>query len=296
MTAKQINWLMFYSLVFMWGTSFLVTSVAVDQFSPIQISSMRITLGAIILLFAARLRGRRLPRDLRSWVYLGLFGVMGNALPFFLISWGQQSVSSGTTGVLMAFMPLITMVLAHYLIVNETLNRYKLMGCAVSCCGVALLLGPQIEGSHSIFAQLAIFCAAASYATNTILIRKLPKFDPLVGGAGMLLVASALSIPIAVYQGFSNIDAPSASAIYAIIWLGVVPTGIASILYFSLVERAGPSFISNVNYLIPVLAFFSGIVVLDEDVTYLSLISVAIILCGIALTRKTVRTVLKVKS
>jgi len=277
---------MFYTLVFMWGTSFLVTAVAVDQFSPIQISSMRITLGAIILLLAARIRGKRLPVDLKSWLYLGLFGVMGNALPFFLISWGQQSVSSGTTGVLMAFMPLITMILAHYYVVNESLNRNKIMGCSLSIGGVALLLAPQIEGSHSVIAQFAIFCAAASYATNTILIRKLPKFDPLVGGAGMLLVASAVSIPIALYQGFSNINAPSANALYAIIWLGVIPTGMASILYFALVERAGPSFISNVNYLIPVLAFFSGIVLLDEELTWLSLASVAIILSGIALTRK----------
>jgi len=290
MSAKQINWLMFYTLVFMWGTSFLITSIAVDQFSPIQISTMRISLGAIILLVAMYLRGLRLPTDIWSWVYFALFGAMGNALPFFLISWGQQSVSSGTTGVLMAFMPLITMILAHYFIANETLNRYKILGCCVSFCGVALLLGPQIEGSHSMIAQLAIFCAAASYATNTILIRRLPKFDPLVGGAGMLLVASVLSFPVALYQGFENITAPSSGAVYAIIWLGVVPTGMASILYFSLVERAGPSFISNVNYLIPVLAFFSGIIVLNEAVTWLSLFSVAVILSGIALTRKPVKT------
>jgi drug/metabolite transporter (DMT)-like permease len=291
MSDRQINWLMFYSLVLMWGTSFLVTSIAVEQFSPIQISTMRITLGALVLLFVTRLKGKQLPKDLKSWLYLGIFGVMGNALPFFLISWGQQSVSSGTTGVLMAFMPLITMILAHYYIANETLNRYKIMGCSISFCGVALLLGPQIEGSHSVIAQLAIFCAAASYATNTILIRKLPKFDPLVGGAGMLIVASALSMPIAFYQGFTNINAPDTSSIYAILWLGIVPTGMASILYFALVERAGPSFISNVNYLIPVLAFFCGILVLDEDVTWISLLSVAIILSGIALTRKPPRIV-----
>ena len=290
MNARQINWLMFYTLVFMWGTSFLITSIAVDQFSPIQISTMRISLGAIILLIAMYLRGLRLPTDIWSWVYFALFGAMGNALPFFLISWGQQSVSSGTTGVLMAFMPLITMILAHYFIANETLNRYKIIGCCVSFCGVALLLGPQIEGSHSMIAQLAIFCAAASYATNTILIRRLPKFDPLVGGAGMLLVASVLSLPVALYQGFENITAPGSGAIYAIIWLGIVPTGMASILYFSLVERAGPSFISNVNYLIPVLAFFSGILLLNEAVTWVSLISVAIILSGIALTRKPMKT------
>lgn len=291
MTARQINWLLFYTLVFMWGTSFLVTSIAVDQFSPIQISTLRITLGAFTLLLAARIKGKKLPRDLTSWFYLALFGVVGNALPFFLISWGQQSVSSGTTGVLMAFMPLITMILAHYLVENEHLNRYKILGCCLSFCGVALLLGPQIEGSHSIFAQLAIFCAASSYAANTILIRKLPKFDPIVGGAGMLIAASLISMPVAIYQGFDNINSPTSSAIYAVIWLGVVPTGMASILYFALVERAGPSFIANVNYLIPVLAFFSGIAVLGEEVTVLSLVSVAIILCGIAITRKPVKQV-----
>lgn len=286
MSSRQINWLMFYTLVLMWGTSFVVTAVAVEQFSPIQISTLRITLGALVLMAAARIKGKHFPRDIKSWLCLSLFGVTGNALPFFLISWGQQSVSSGTTGVLMAFMPLITMILAHYFVENEHLNRYKLLGCCISFCGVALLLGPQIESRHSIIAQLTIFCAAASYATNTVLIRNLPKFDPLIGGAGMLLAASLLSLPIAIYQGFQNITTISASAIYAIVWLGVVPTGIASIIYFALVERAGPSFISNVNYLIPVLAFFSGIILLNEAVTWLSYLSVAVILCGIALTRK----------
>jgi len=105
----------------------------------------------------------------------------------------------------------------------------------------------------------------------------------------MLLVASALSLPVALYQGFENISTVNSGAIYAVVWLGIVPTGMASILYFSLVERAGPSFISNVNYLIPVLAFFSGIILLNETVTWVSLISVAIILSGIAVTRKPIK-------
>ncbi|MGB1239070.1 MAG: DMT family transporter [Pseudomonadales bacterium] len=289
MSDRQINWLLFYSLVIMWGTSFMFTALAVTDFSPLQISSLRILLGALVLTAIVFARGKRLPSDLKSWGYLCLFGAAGNALPFFLISWGQQSVPSGTTGVMMAFMPLITMILAHYFVDGESLNRYKILGCCISFSGVFLLLGPQIEGSQSIIAQLAILTAAASYAANTILIRLLPKFDPLVGGAGMLIAASVLSVPAALFQGLDNIQSPSTLALSAIIWLGVVPTGIASIIYFALVERAGPSFLSNINYMIPVLAFFTGIVLLDESVTWLSVISVVIILCGIALTRKPVR-------
>lgn len=286
MSAKSINWILFYTLVALWGTSFLFTAIATKDFSAIQISSMRILLGAIILTFAVYLQKKRLPLDYKSWSAFFLFGLLGNALPFFLISWGQKTVPSGTTGVLMAFMPLITMILAHYFIENEYLNKYKIMGCAVSFAGVALLLGPQIDGETAVIAQFAIFIAAACYATNTILIRLLPQFDPLVAGAGMLIAASVISIPLAISQGFSNIDSVSNASYFAVIWLGLTPTGIASILYFLLVERAGPSFISNVNYLIPVVAFFSGSLILNEEITAISLISIIIILSGIALTRK----------
>ncbi len=293
MSPQKINWLLFTTLVFMWGTSFLFTAIAVADFSAIQVSSLRIGLGAIILTVAVLLKGKRLPWDLKSWTAFFILGLLGNALPFFLISWGQLSISSGTTGVLMTFMPIMTILLAHFFIENERLNRYKLIGCVISFAGVALLLGPQFEGSGSLIAQLAVFTAATCYALQTIAIRLLPKFDPLVAGAGMLISASILSLPLAINSGFANIDQVSYLSLSAIIWLGIVPTGIASILFFLLVARTGPSFISNVNYVIPVVAFFTGILLLDEPLTSSNFIAVAIILAGVATTRKPVKTICK---
>jgi drug/metabolite transporter (DMT)-like permease len=190
-------------------------------------------------------------------------------------------------------MPIMTILLAHFLVENERLNRYKVLGCVLSFCGVALLLAPQLEVKGSAIAQLAVFGAATCYALQTILIRLLPKFDPIVAGAGMLIAASLLSLPAALIAGFSNVQEISRSAVYAIIWLGIIPTGCASILFFTLVERTGPSFISNVNYLIPVVAFFSGIVILNEPLTTTNLVAVAIIISGVALTRKPVKVMIK---
>ncbi len=291
MSSQQINWLIFYTLVAMWGTSFLFTAVAVDDFSAIQISSMRIVLGALVLTIAVYSKGKRLPFDWKSWSAFILLGLAGNSLPFFLISWGQQSISSGTTGVLMTFMPIMTVLLAHYFVAGESLNKYKICGCLISFAGVVLLLGPQFNGGATLLAQLAGFAAATCYAVQTILIRLLPKFDPLVAGAGMLIGASLLSSPLAINDGFDNIGQISDQSLYAIIWLGIVPTGLASILFFLLVERAGPSFISNVNYFIPVVAFFSGIIILNEPLTSSNFIAVAVIIGGVALTRKKIKTI-----
>ena len=291
MSSQQINWLIFYTLVAMWGTSFLFTAIAVADLSAIQISSLRIVLGALVLTIAVYSKGKRLPLDWKSWSAFILLGLAGNSLPFFLISWGQQSISSGTTGVLMTFMPIMTVLLAHYFVGGESLNKYKISGCLISFAGVVLLLGPQFDGGATLLAQLAVFAAATCYAIQTILIRLLPKFDPLVAGAGMLIAASLLSAPLAINAGFDNIGQISDQSLYAIIWLGIVPTGVASILFFLLVERAGPSFISNVNYFIPVVAFFSGIIILNEPLTSSNFIAVAVIISGVALTRKKIKTI-----
>ena len=122
--------------------------------------------------------------------------MVGNALPFFLITWGQQSVTSGVAGMIMAIMPLMTMLFAHYLVEGETLNRYKIIGFTLGITGVVLLLGPVFEGSgREFWGGLAVFTAATCYAINAILIKRLPRFSPMVGACGVLIMASLLIFP-----------------------------------------------------------------------------------------------------
>lgn len=295
LSPQLINWLLLSFLVVVWGTSFMSIAVAIEGgLTPALITLLRILCAVVVLTLVAYFKGLRLRLNLRAWGSFMLLGLFGNAVPFFLISWGQQTIPSGTTGVLMSVMPLVTMVLAHYLVPGEHLNRYKIAGFITAFSGVIILLNPSNEAITGFWGALAILTAASSYALNTVMIRLLPAFNPIIAGTGMLICAFFLSLPATLGSGLTEsvkqLEQASSGAIYAVIWLGVMPTGVASIVYFIVVNRAGPSFLSNCNFLIPLVAFFTGAMILGETITIQSIVALTTILSGIALTRMRSRT------
>ena len=279
------NWGLLLSLVALWGTSFLTIAISIRTIDPVSVVFYRLALGALVLALVVFARGNSIPREPRIWAGFLLMAIAGNALPFFLITWGQQSVNSGVAGMIMAIMPLMTMVMAHYLVPGENLNRYKLAGFILGITGVTILMGPVIEGgSRAVWGAIAIFFAATCYAVNTILIKRLPRFSPMVGACGVLIMASLVIFPIWLLIAPDN-NAISQDSMLAVIWLGIGPTGIATIILFTIIDRAGPTFLSTINYLIPVVAFFSGAWVLSEPVSWMHYLALTTILCGIGATR-----------
>ncbi len=264
----------------------MFTAISVETVDPLSIVFFRVLIGAMVLTLAVFIKGLKLPVSFKAWLAFLLMGFLGNLLPFFLISWGQQSIDSGIAGMIMAVMPLMTMILAHYFVEGEILNRYKIIGFSLGITGVTILLGPVFEGGLLAFLSgIAIFFAATSYAVNTILVRRLPRYNPTVAGAGVLIAASLSMLPVWWLQSSFNLAEVSLLSMSSVIWLGIAPTGIATIILFTVIERAGPTFLSTINYLIPVVAFFSGVVILSEPVNGSSIVALVIILCGIALTR-----------
>jgi len=280
------NWTLLMCLVFLWGTSFMFVSVSVETVDPLSIVFFRVFLGALVLTVIVYAMGLRLPLSLKAWLVFLVFGIVGNLLPFFLITWGQQSVNSGVAGMIMAIMPLMTMLLAHYFVEGEDLNRYKIIGFSLGITGITILLGPVFEGGgRAALSGFAIFIAATSYAVNTILVRRLPNYNPIVAGAGMLIAATITLLPIWLLFAPGYSDSISTKSIVSVIWLGIGPTGIASIILFTVIKRAGPTFLSTINYMIPVVAFFTGAIILSEPVEWHSILALITILSGIALTR-----------
>ncbi len=287
MSAALINWIIFTSLVALWGTSFLFTAIAVRSIPPVDIVAYRIFLGTLTLSLALLFSGRSFPRNPKVWVGFLIMGALGNVIPFFLIAWGQQSINSGMAGVIMAIMPLVTVVLAHFFIADEYINRYKLAGFVIGISGVVLLLGPVIQGNKAeLFGALSVLLAAICYASNTVIARKLPSYGSLVTGTAVLLISNFLTLPFWIYNlSQEPVSIPELSSILSVIWLGIGPTGFAALLYYKLIERAGPTFLSNINYLIPAVAFFSGALVLNEPIKIASILALVTILCGIAMSR-----------
>ena len=282
----MFNWFLLMCLVLLWGTSFMFISISVETVDPITVVFFRVFIAALILTAVVFIKGQRLPMTIKSWLAFLVMGFAGNVFPFFLITWGQLSVNSGIAGMIMAVMPLMTMLLAHYLIEGENLNRYKIIGFIFGITGITILLGPVFEGGgRAVFGGIAIFIAATSYAVNTILVKRLPGFKPMVAAAGVMICASLIMLPIWVLQTTPDFDELSLRSINSVVWLGIGPTAIATLILFAVIERAGPTFLSTINYMIPVVAFFAGAYVLSEPVEWSSIFALAIILSGIALTR-----------
>ena len=276
-------------LVGLWGTSFLFTAISVRTIDPISVVFYRLVLGALVLALVVFARGLSFPRSARVWGGFLLMAIAGSALPFFLISWGQQTVNSGVAGMIMAIMPLMTMLLAHYLVEGETLNRYKIIGFTLGITGIVILLGPVFEGGgRALLSGLAIFTAATCYAINTVLIKRLPRFSPMVGACGVLIMASIIMLPIWLTWAPEN-NSISQDSMLSVIWLGIGPTGIATIVLFVVIDRAGPTFVATINYLIPVVAFFAGAWLLAEPTSWQHYVALVTILGGIAITRLRVR-------
>ncbi|MFT5658852.1 MAG: drug/metabolite transporter (DMT)-like permease [Gammaproteobacteria bacterium] len=287
-----INWLLLMCLVLLWGTSFMFISISVENLHPLTIVFCRVFIGALILTAVVYAKGLRLPFTVGAWLAFVAMGIAGNVLPFFLIAWGQLSVNSGIAGMIMATMPLITMVLAHYLIEGEDLNRYKVTGFLLGIGGISVLLGPVFEGGgKAVFGGTAIFIAAGSYAVNSILVRRLPRFNLLVSSSGVLIAATLVVLPIWLIVVPVNTEEVSTLSWNSLIWLGIGPTAIATIILFTVIDRAGPTFLSTINYMIPVVAFFCGAYILSERVEWTSIVALMIILSGIAMTRVRVRKI-----
>lgn len=261
-------------------------SISVETVDPVTVVFFRLLIAALILTAVVFFKGQRLPATIKNWLAFLIMGFAGSVFPFFLITWGQLSVNSGIAGLIMAIMPLMTMLFAHYFVEGENLNRYKIVGFVFGLTGIAILLGPVFEGGgRAVLGGIAIFIAATSYAVNTILVKRLPRFNPMVGAAGVMICASLTMLPIWLLQPTYGFDGLSLRSINSVIWLGIGPTAIATLILFAVVGRAGPTFLSTINYMIPVVAFFTGAYVLSEPVEWSSIFALVIILSGIALTR-----------
>jgi len=286
---QLINWVLLLGLVALWGTSFLGIKISLQSFTPDQVVVLRLSIGAAVLTAFMLARGKRLPSKPTAWVHFMLLGLVGNVLPFWFIAKGQMLVTSGMAGLLMAIMPLMTLILAHFFITGENLNRNKLLGFVFGISGITLILGPTLLGSqNSLVGCLLVLSAATLYATNTIIARRLPTYSSAVVSTGVTMCAAIISLIL--WPSVLDIDWQHVSslALFTIIWLGIFPTGVAAIIFFVLIRRAGPTFLSNINYLIPLVAYFTGAVVLGELVVWHDMIALVAILFGIAVSRRPV--------
>ena len=278
-------WLIALSILF--GLSFTLTSIGVRDIPPISLAAGRLLLAFLMLYPLMRLNGQRMPGMGPIWIALLGSGLFGNALPFALISWGQVTVQAGLTAIFMAVMPLATILLAHVFTDDEKLDRWKVLGVLFGLLGVIVLMGFSALNSlgDDLLRQSAILAAAVCYAINAIITRKLTKL-PRWSAMTALMVAGCLwLVPVSLWLESPWQVVPSMESVWSMIALAIGPTAIATVMILRIIDRQGASFLSQINFLVPVVGMVFGVLMLGERFPANAYVALAIILLGIALSR-----------
>jgi len=286
-TVGPRDWAALLLLTVLWGSAFAFIKHSVGTLPPGALIFVRLSLAALVLTVWAHLRGRRLPplTD-RRWLWMAGLGLFGNALPFFLVSWAQQYIDSALAGILVATMPLVTVGLAHVFVPGERMTLRAVLGLAVGFVGVVLLLGPSALaslGGADTLAQLAVIGAATCYAINAIQARLMPDTSPSVAGAGMLIMATLFTLPLGVWD-LMQVENVAPSAWLAAAWLALGPTAFASVILMHVARTAGPNFLAVANYLTPIAALVTGLII-GELVGWTAVLALVVILAGVWLAR-----------
>ncbi|MSP52298.1 MAG: DMT family transporter [Alphaproteobacteria bacterium] len=274
------------ALAIIWSIVFALIKVVIVTIPPFTAATLRLMLAGAFLYAVLKFRGERLVVTPRQWVLLVAVGITGNAFPFVLINWGESVVDSGLTAILMGTVPLLTMVLAHYVVPGESLTPSKVAGIGIGLAGLGVLMGAQwLDGfGKHLVAESAIVAAAASYAVSNVLAARITGLGILPTTIGATIAAAVTALPFALVFEAPWRLSPSIESLAATVAIGIVSTAIGNLLFFRIVALAGATFFSLCNYIIPVLGVIWGVLFLAESVSVQAGAALGLILSGVAVT------------
>ena len=281
------DWAQLLLLSLLWGASFFLIAISVTALPVLSVVAIRLIVASAVLWLIVVATGRRAPSAPGVWGAFLIMGILNNAIPFGLIVWGQTSVPSGVASILNATTPLWTVIVSGVLLADEGFSTRKLAGVLLGLGGVAVMIGlDTLSGlGHAIWAQVAILGAALSYAFANVFGRRFRRMslDPVVTAAGMVTCSAALLLPLTLsVDGWPGSEVPGRVWL-AVTALGIISTGLAYVLYFRVLARAGATNISLVTFLVPVSAIMLGWLFLDETLGLAHLLGIVLIGMGLVL-------------
>ena len=289
---ELLSWLCLVTLALIWGVNFIFIKISVEDVGPTTNVFFRLLLGSIVLSIYLRSSKSKLPLENKNLLFYLILGFLGLALPFFLISSAEVYIDSGLAGLLMSPMLLITLGLSAIILKDEVINKTKILAFIIAFLGLVVLFGPEnlltLGGSNRIefLSQVLVLIAACCYGTNAVLSKLAPKIDVTAMATGVCLGSLLFITPLALfYDPFFKVDF-TYEAIIAIIIQGVFGTAIANILFFKIIELKGPIFLSLLNFMIPPIAFFTGVLFLNEKIKINALLALLMILLALYINYK----------
>ena len=284
------NFFLLLILSAIWGSAFFAIKVGLESFSPVTVASLRLIIASFFLLFFFYISKKTIKFSKEILILLIIIGIVGNFIPFYLISWAEQFIPSSTAGMLMAIGPIVTLLLSHFLTNNDKFTINKLLSVIVGLIGVLLIFNIntfhslKITNQIDLFAKFLVILAAFGYMCSNILAyEKLKNIDSFSITTFATTFGAIFSIPF-LFLDFTinNYEINfQLNSFYAVLYLGIFPTAIAFQFRYYITKTSGPVFLSYVAYLIPVFAVIWGYFLLSEKINYSSLLGISLILLGV---------------
>lgn len=271
-----------------WGGAFIFISLALNDFQPVSIAAWRVALGALVMTSIVFFTARKIPTGLRDWRYIFVIGFLNSAVPFFLISWGQQFISSAATALLMATGTFCAVLVSHFTSHDERINRFRLAGVLIGFGGVLTLVLWDIvdSGLGGLKGQIAVTIAGCSYAISSVISRRLSHLPSISTSAATLFSASLYMVPLAFMLENPLPKQVGMSSVLSILYLGVIASALAMTIRFSVIRANGAVFMAQVGYLVPLFGVIWSGLFFANVINLQTLLALALILIGIAVSRK----------
>jgi drug/metabolite transporter (DMT)-like permease len=279
------NWLVFLGLGLMWGSSYLFIKLAVEDFGTFTLVALRLLVGSILLWTVVRVAGQALPHGRRIYGHLLVLAIINITIPFLLITWAEQSVESSLAAILTSPVPLFAIILSSLFLADEPMRVNGVIGLVVGFVGVVLITSGGMGGEgSSIAGEVALLGAAFSYGCGAVYARRNVRgLAPMIPAVFQVTFAAIITGVLAIVFEHPWTVRPDAQAIFSILWLGVLGSGLAYLFVFRLFAAWGATRTTLVAYLIPVVGIVLGYLVLAEPVDGRILVGTALVIAGIGL-------------
>jgi drug/metabolite transporter (DMT)-like permease len=284
---QRTIWLLFLSLGFLWGSSYLWIKIGLGSLPPLTLIGGRLAVGGLFLAAVVVASRQALPREPRMYGHLLVMAVVNIVIPFTLISYGEQSIDSAMAAILNATVPLAVIVIAPMFLPDERITAARVAGLAIGFAGVVLLVAPDLVnlGDGDPRGELLMLGSSLSYAVGNVYARRNVRgLAPMIPALFQVAFAAMIVIPIAlvVDRPFSTVT-PTPEAIAAVLWLGLLGSGLAYLCYFTILRAWGATRTSTSAYLLPVVGIVLGAIVLGDPITANRIGGTLLVIAGIAL-------------
>jgi len=284
----RTDYIVLFALGALWGSSFGAIKIALHGVTPLTVMSVRILLAGAALLLLILVRKTPLPRGIQNWIKIGWMALFGTLIPFFLVPWGQLQIDSSLAAILMAVNPLFALTLGHFFSDHESFTLRQLLAMLVGFSGILLVFGENAISSinGNIWAQLAVIGAGFCYTISGVIVSRVRGASADSVSASIFICSSVIVFPV-----WMILEQPwslhfETESLLALTHLGLVSTGMAFLMRYYIILRAGAVFLSYVAFIIPMFGILFGILFLGETISVNTMGAVVLILSGVYLGRK----------